>query len=70
MKKAVLGILILAAIYLGSYFLVRQTNSDVWERDNHTYVLFPNPFAYYLYRPVTYLDGELTGMRFHIGPHR
>jgi hypothetical protein len=25
---------------------------------------------YYLWRPLTYVDGAMTGMRFHIGPHR
>ena len=41
-------------------------------KDGHDYVIFPaNPiFLYYFYRPAALVDGALTGMRFHIGPHR
>jgi len=70
MKKAIIGIGLLAVAYFVSYAFVRQSYSKVWEADNSTYVLFPNPSVYYLYRPITYVDGALTGMRFHIGAHR
>ena len=63
---------VIAAIYLVGYAVLRTANAEVWDQDNHVYVLFPkNPIAlYYLYRPLTYIDGAMTGMRFHIGPHR
>jgi hypothetical protein len=40
--------------------------------DQNTYVIFRsnNKAVYYLYRPMTYIDGAITGIRFHIGPHR
>jgi len=62
----------LIGLYLLGYFVLRATNAQVWDKDGQTYVLFPeSPVAlYYLYRPLTYVDGALTGMRFHIGPHR
>jgi hypothetical protein len=34
------------------------------------YLLFDSRFAYLLYRPLCYLDATLTGMHFHLGPHR
>lgn len=69
MKRAVLAVVV---IYLLGYLALRLLNAEVWDRDGNTYVLFPKqPIAlYYLYRPMTYLDAALTGMRFHIGPHQ
>lgn len=62
----------LIGLYLLGYIVLRVINAEVWDKDGQTYVLFPaSPIAlYYVYRPLTYLDGELTGMRFHIGLHR
>lgn len=62
---------IAALLYLAGYEVIRFTNAEVWEKDYETYVIFPkSPIAlYYAYRPLTYLDGALTGMRFHVGPH-
>lgn len=64
-------ILIMLVGYIGSYWFIRTNNAEVWQRDGETYVIFPaSPMGlYYAYRPLTYLDGALTGMRFHIGPH-
>ncbi|REJ79358.1 MAG: hypothetical protein DWQ47_01050 [Acidobacteria bacterium] len=72
-KAGVLSVVaLLAVVYLGSYLVFRSTNAEVWDKDGQTYVIFPedSPFLYYAYRPLTYVDGALTGMRFHIGPHR
>lgn len=71
-RKFLLTVLILALIYLLSYVWIRQTNVEIYEKDNRAYVIFPadKVFLYYLYRPLSYLDGSLTGMRFHIGPHQ
>ena len=65
-------ILVALAAYCAGYLAIRATQAEVWERDGNTYVLFPeSPIAlWYLYRPLTLLDARLTGMRFHIGPHR
>jgi hypothetical protein len=70
-------VLLVLAIYLGSYVgsyvAFRQTNQEVWPKDNQTYVIFPagavGHALYYVWRPLSYADGALTGMRFHIGPH-
>jgi hypothetical protein len=56
--------------YVGSYLLLRGTHVETWERDSHAYVIVPTTSVYYLYRPIMYVDGSVTGMRFHIGPHR
>lgn len=68
MKRA---ILILIALYLLGYVVLRSLSAEVWDQDGQTYVIFPkSPIAlYYAYRPLSYLDGYLTGMRAHIGPH-
>ena len=68
--KLIISIMI--TVYLTGYVLIRTLNAEVWDQDNHTYVIFPKSpiILYYLYRPITYLDASLTGMRFHIGPHQ
>jgi hypothetical protein len=67
-------ILILAVLYFGGYVAFRSANAEVWAKDNQTYVIFQNSTigksAYYLWRPLSYLDAKLLGMRFHIGPHQ
>jgi hypothetical protein len=70
MKRFLMPALFIAAIYLGSYFIVRATYAEVWSKDGRAYVLFPNSLIYYLYRPLSYLDATLTEMRFHIGAHQ
>ncbi|MCP5071963.1 MAG: hypothetical protein GY947_01545 [Rhodobacteraceae bacterium] len=65
-------VFVVFATYLGAYVAVRFSFAKVWTQDNQTYVIFPQNqlWLYYLFRPLTYLDGTLTGMGFHIGPHR
>ncbi len=74
MRRSKIGgvLAILMILYLGSYAFFRTANAEIWERDGQTYVIFPQdqPVFYYAYRPLTYIDAALTGMRFHIGPHR
>jgi hypothetical protein len=44
---------------------------EIWEEDENAYVIFPeNKILYYVYRPVSLIDAEITGMRFHIGRHQ
>lgn len=59
-------------VYISSYIYFRQTNIEVWDKDNHAYVIFPKsaPYLYYMWRPLTYVDAAIFGMRFHIGPHQ
>ena len=63
---------LVVAMYLAGYAGIRTTNTEVWEQDGHSYVLFPKNaiYLYYLYRPMSYLDNAVTGMRSHIGPHQ
>ena len=65
-------IVVLALIYVATYVIFRQTRIEIWEKDKQAYVIFPERAAwtFYLFRPLAYVDGALTGMRFHIGPHR
>jgi hypothetical protein len=73
MKRAVLISVVLAIlIYFLSYIWIRQARAEIWEKDGNVYVIFPDDkvYLYYLYRPLSYIDGTVTGMRFHIGQHR
>ena len=70
MRKVIIAIVVLLVFYVAGYVAVRQTYSEVWERDGNVYVLFPSSAVYYLFRPVAYLAAALTGMRFHIGRHQ
>ena len=70
--KAFIALLILLLIYFGSYIFVRQTYVEVLNHWGDKEVIFPNDkvYFYYLYRPLSYIDGAMTGMKFHIGQHR
>jgi hypothetical protein len=71
MKRFVVVVVALFVVYVGTYVWLRGSHVERWDRDGHDYVILPQSTAiYYLYRPLTYLDARLTGMRFHIGPHR
>jgi hypothetical protein len=64
-------LLLLLVVYLASYLALRVSQAERWEVDGQTYVIFPSsaPWLYYAFRPLAYLDGHLTSMGFHIGPH-
>jgi regulatory protein YycI of two-component signal transduction system YycFG len=67
-KKISISIILFLNIYLASYFVFRQTNSELWEKDKNTWVIFPeDKILYDIYRPQSFGDGRITGMRFHIG---
>lgn len=74
MSKAVRFVLLALVLYAGSYLAFRAGNVETWQRDGLAYVIFPQgpqgTALYYLWRPLTYADGAVTGMRFHIGPHQ
>lgn len=69
-RRARAAVALIAALYVVSYVVLRTVRTEVWARDGNRYVLFPNAAVYYVYRPLELVDGALTGMRFHIGPHR
>jgi hypothetical protein len=70
-RKPFLIFIIVVVLYLASYALFRQTHIQVWNKNGKPYVIFPkgNPVIYYFFRPLSYIDGVVTGMGFHIGPH-
>ena len=70
MKRALILLWVLCLIYIGSYMYVRSTYVEIWERDQNSYVLFPNTFLYYFYRPASLIDAKVSGIRVHIGPHQ
>jgi hypothetical protein len=72
-SKLFAALVVVLLLYLGSYLVLRQLHIEVWQRDQHAYVIFPEghgALLYYAWRPLSYVDGALTGMRFHVGPHR
>jgi hypothetical protein len=71
-KRSIWIVIVVLALYAGSYLLLRVRCVEVWARDGRPYLIIPSgsPWLYYLYRPLMYLDAAITGMRFHIGPHR
>lgn len=72
MKRAIRFVLVpIFAVYAISYMAFRSTHTEVWEKDDKAYVIFPKeyPVLYYFFRPMMYVDQSLTGIRFHIGPH-
>jgi len=70
--KIFIASLILLFIYFGSYILVRQSYTQVLNHYGDKEVIFPDDkvYLYYLYRPLSYIDGAVTEMKFHIGQHR
>lgn len=63
----------IALIYVAGYLVFRMTQQEVWAQDGKAYVMFPEGVGlalYYLWRPLMYVDGMLTRMAFHIGPHQ
>lgn len=69
--KGLLSIAVAVGGYLAGYLFLRATSVQRWERDGRDYVIFPKDplLIYYFYRPLALVDGAVTGMRFHIGPH-
>jgi len=72
MKRRASIIAIVALFYFVSYLIFRANHTEIWTQNNKTYVIFPKSkmWLYYLYRPATYVDGKLSGIGFHIGPHQ
>ncbi len=71
MKSLFLIIAALAVLYVVSYGWIRMTGVERWEQDDRDYVILPQQTTvYYFYRPLMLVDARLTGMRFHVGPHR
>jgi hypothetical protein len=70
-KNLLVSIVVMILLYLASYLVFRFTHVETREKDQRTYVIFPerNNALYYFFRPLTYADAALTDMRFHIGPH-
>jgi hypothetical protein len=71
MKRVLIALLV---VYFAGYAVFRTVNAETWAKDNQVYVIFPastlGKAAYYVWRPLSYLDARLTGMGFHIGPHQ
>ncbi len=70
-RKIIFAITFIFFVYVICYAFIRQTYSEVWERDGKVYVILPeNKVIYYLYRPLSILDKSITGTNTHIGKHR
>ena len=71
-RRVVAIVLAAVALYVGAYLGYRVRHVETWVRDGHRYLIVPpgSTAVYYFFRPVMYVDGLFTGMRFHIGPHQ
>jgi hypothetical protein len=70
-RKVLIGAIVLFSIYFLGYIWLRQSQSEIWEKDGKIYVIFPeNKVLYYFFRPLSYIDNKITGIDFHIGQHR
>jgi hypothetical protein len=70
-RKLLISVGLIFVLYLMSYLVFRQLNTDVWIANGKPYVIFgENKLTYYFYRPLSILDSAITGIGFHIGPHR
>lgn len=71
-KRLAILVFSVVLIYVLSYALFRISHTEIWEKDGRRYVIFPKSWTtlYYCYRPITYVDGAITGIGFHIGPHQ
>lgn len=70
-RKFLIIILMIAFLYIASYIFVRQTYTEIWEKNKMAYVIFPeNKILYYMYRPLSLIDNKITEMEIHIGQHQ
>lgn len=70
-RKIKISLIVFCLVYISGYVLIRQMAQEVWEGDGKTYVIFPaDRILYYFYRPLSYVDGAVTGMNFHFGAHK
>ena len=70
-QKVLIGMLIIFSLYFLGYIWLRQTHTEVWEKDGKVYLIFPeDKILYHIFRPISYIDGKITGVGFHIGQHR
>ena len=57
-------------IYLGAYLMLRFLFAETHTTGDN-YVIFPEKkrILYFGFRPMSYADEYLTGMKSHLGPH-
>lgn len=70
MKRAVTLCAVAVALYLTVYIVYRARHVQVWAGDGKAYVILGSRLTWYGYRPLSYVDARVTGMRFHLGPRR
>ena len=75
MKCAIPSILVILFLaYLLSYMGYRSTHMESREEKGRdvTYVIFPDghEWVYYFFGPMCYVDGVISGIQFHLGPHQ
>jgi hypothetical protein len=65
-KKAILAVIIVIIGYAGSYVSIRVTRADK-SKDGKTYVVFPSNGLATLFRPMSAIDGAITGIQVRVG---
>lgn len=69
-RTAIFWSLVLA-IYVTGYLTIRGTSVRTLEKDGRETIVFPEwPRSLYpIYRPMTCIDGKITGTHFRQDPH-
>jgi len=68
--KIASALFVLLALYAGGYMAFRHARAETWARDGRLYVVFPNGpgrALYYLWQPLSYVDGVVTGVGSRVG---
>lgn len=58
-----------STFYVAAYLGYRQQHVEIWAHDGQPWLILRSVSAYYVFRPLCYVNGWLSGLRFHIGPH-
>jgi hypothetical protein len=62
------------ALYVMTYIAFRVTHIETWEKDHNRYLIFPadagvGAALYEFWRPLSYADEQITGVKSSVGPH-
>jgi len=62
------ALVLLACVGTSSCF--RAANIEIWEIDGRSYAISGSRSIYYLFGPLTYIDGAVTKIGLHVWPHQ
>jgi hypothetical protein len=66
--RTVLFVLALVVVYGASYLSYRG-NHETISHGGRAYITYDSELTYSFFRPMSYLDASLTGVRIQVQPH-